>query len=177
MIARPHNVYGPRQSLGDPYRNVLGIFINALLRGKKFYIYGDGEQERAFSYITDVTPIMAKAGFAKAAEGQIINIGSDENVTVNHVARLVLEEFFHGAIPKKFEPQYLPLRPQEVKYAFCAHDALAELMNYRAKTSLRTGIREMIAWARALGPQEVQYLEEMDLDHKDIPKTWTHKLY
>ncbi len=43
VIVRPHNVYGPKQNLADPYRNVIGIFINCLLNNKNFYIYGDGE--------------------------------------------------------------------------------------------------------------------------------------
>ena len=65
IIIRPHNVYGPRQNFSDPYRNVIGIFINSLLLGKGFYIYGDGKQRRAFSYIDDITPAIAKAAFKK----------------------------------------------------------------------------------------------------------------
>ena len=61
-IIRPHNVYGPRQNIRDPYRNVVGIFINCLLNDRSFYIYGDGQQERAFSYIGDVTPAIMNAG-------------------------------------------------------------------------------------------------------------------
>src|SRR5713101_7539236 len=63
VILRPHNVYGPRQNITDPYRNVLGIWINRLLRGKPPLIYGDGKQTRAFSYIADITPAIANAGF------------------------------------------------------------------------------------------------------------------
>src|SRR3989344_4181015 len=63
VIIRPHNVYGPRQNLSDPYRNVIGIFINRLLQGKNFYIYGNGQQKRAFSYIDDVTPAIYEAAF------------------------------------------------------------------------------------------------------------------
>src|SRR3989344_4384102 len=56
VIIRPHNVYGPKQTLSDPYRNVIGIFINCLLNNKNFYIYGKGEQKRSFTYIDDFTP-------------------------------------------------------------------------------------------------------------------------
>lgn len=55
VILRPYNVYGPRQNIADPYRNVLGIWINRILRGKPPIIYGDGKQTHAFSYIEDVT--------------------------------------------------------------------------------------------------------------------------
>ena len=56
MIFRPHNVYGPRQNIGDRYRNVVGIFMNQILRGRPMTIFGDGTQTRAFSYIDDVAP-------------------------------------------------------------------------------------------------------------------------
>jgi UDP-glucose 4-epimerase len=68
VIIRPHNVYGPRQNVADPYRNVLGIWINRILRGKPPIIYGDGDESRAFSYIGDVTPAIANAGFTSKAK-------------------------------------------------------------------------------------------------------------
>lgn len=61
IIFRPHNVYGERQNIGDKYRNVIGIFMNQILTGQPMTIFGNGEQTRAFSYIDDVAPIIAKA--------------------------------------------------------------------------------------------------------------------
>ena len=59
VVFRPHNVYGERQNIGDRYRNVVGIFMNQLLRGEPMTIFGDGTQERAFTHIDDVAPIIA----------------------------------------------------------------------------------------------------------------------
>ena len=56
-IFRPHNVFGPRQNIGDRYRNVIGIFMNQILQGQPMTIFGDGTQTRAFSYIDDVAPM------------------------------------------------------------------------------------------------------------------------
>ena len=61
IIFRPHNVYGPRQNIGDRYRNVVGIFMNQILQGQPMTIFGDGTQTRAFSYIDDVAPLMAES--------------------------------------------------------------------------------------------------------------------
>jgi dTDP-4-dehydrorhamnose reductase len=61
VIFRPHNVFGPRQNIGDRYRNVVGIFMNQILQGQPMTIFGDGTQTRAFSYIDDVAPMMAEA--------------------------------------------------------------------------------------------------------------------
>src|SRR3990167_3178374 len=87
-IIRPHNVFGPRQSLKDPYRNVIGIFMNRIMRKEPLYIYGDGEQMRAFSYIADSLPCYVKCMDHKTDE-QIINIGGMEPITINKLAELV----------------------------------------------------------------------------------------
>ncbi len=61
IIFRPHNVYGERQNIGDKYRNVIGIFMNQILQNKPLTVFGNGEQSRAFSYIGDVAPVIAKS--------------------------------------------------------------------------------------------------------------------
>ena len=177
VIVRPHNVYGPRQNLSDPYRNVVGIFINRLLHGKNFYIYGDGKQKRAFSHIDDVAPAMVRTGFDKKCEGQILNLGSDTPVTLNELANIVLEEFFnHRKIPAKLLPEKFPARLQEVKYAFCSHKVAKKLIGFQAKVPLRTGVKGMISWANSLGHQPFVYLASMDLEHDLAPNTWKAKL-
>jgi len=60
VIFRPHNVYGERQNIGDRYRNVVGIFMNQILKGEAMTIFGDGTQQRAFTHIDDVAPIIAE---------------------------------------------------------------------------------------------------------------------
>lgn len=171
VILRPHNVYGEKQNLADPYRNVIGIWINALFREKPIYIYGDGEQLRAFSYIQDVTPCIIKAGFSDKCTGEIINIGGKEPVTINKVARIIMEEF-----GRETEVIHLPSRPKEVKYAYSTHQKSERLLDYEERFSLREGIKRMIKWAKVLGPQEPVYMDAFEIEDKKIPKTWTEKL-
>lgn len=178
VVIRPHNVYGPRQNLSDPYRNVVAIFINCLLHGKNFYIYGDGRQKRAFSHVDDVIPAMIKAAFSKEAQNQIINIGSDEVVQLRDLAKTVLGEFFgNKKIPAEFLPKHMPDRPQEVKYAYCIHTRARNLLGFKPKKTLGVGIGEMISWARGLGKQPFVYLASFDLEHsKHTPETWKARL-
>src|SRR5690606_21361166 len=68
IVFRPHNVYGEYQNIGDPYRNVIGIFMNQLMQGKSLSVFGDGKQTRAFSYIDDVAPYIANCVNIKATE-------------------------------------------------------------------------------------------------------------
>jgi len=177
VIIRPHNVYGPKQNISDPYRNVIGIFINQLLQGKPYYIYG-GDQKRAYSSIEDVVPSMIKAAFLKSANGKTFNLGSDTPVTLDELSDAILEEFFKGEkIPKKLKPRYLPSRPYEVKYAYCSHDEARKHLGFEPSMSLQEGLKSIIAWAREIGPQKFVYLPELELDHKLVPKTWKQKLY
>ncbi len=178
VIARPHNVYGPKQNLSDPYRNVIGIFINCILNNKNFYIYGDGEQKRAFTYIDDFNPYFLKTGFLDSVNGEIINIGPKEEYTINELARVVLETFFSdGHIPNHLKPKYLPIRPQEVKEAFCTNTKAIRLLGYKTSTSLEEGVKKMVEWAKTMGPQKFKYLKHgLELETNETPQIWSKKL-
>ncbi len=178
VIVRPHNVYGPKQNLSDPYRNVIGIFINCILNNKNFYIYGDGEQRRAFTYIDDFNPYFMKTGFLPNVVGEIINIGPTQGYTINQLAQVVLKTFYPDSkIPVHLQPKYLPMRPQEVKEAYCTNDKAKKLLGYRTAVSLEEGVQKMVAWAKEMGPQKFKYLKEgLELETKDTPLIWSKKL-
>ncbi len=178
VIVRPHNVYGPKQNLSDPYRNVIGIFINCILNDKNFYIYGDGEQKRAFTYIDDFNPYFVKTGFLDSANGEIINIGPKEEYTINELSHVVLQTFFpSGNIPSHLKPKYLALRPQEVKEAYCTHKKAVKLLGYKTSVTLKKGVVKMVSWAKTMGPQQFQYLTDgLELETEDTPAIWSKKL-
>src|SRR6266404_5316181 len=88
-IFRPHNVYGEKQNIGDRYRNVVGIFMNQILKGEPMTIFGDGQQQRAFTHIDDVAPIIANAVNVPAAVNETFNVGADVPFTVNELAKTV----------------------------------------------------------------------------------------
>ena len=115
VVFRPHNVYGERQNIGDRYRNVVGIFMNQLLRGEPMTIFGDGLQQRAFTHIDDVAPVIAASVDFSAARNQIFNVGADIPHTVNELAEVVAE-----AMGKPCQVNHLDPR-NEVKIAFSDH--------------------------------------------------------
>lgn len=170
-IVRPHNVYGPRQNIADPYRNVVGIFMNRIMRKEPLYIYGDGEQKRAFTYSDDNIPYFAETMFNLKTKGETLNLGPIEEETINELARLVQKEF---GVNSKIV--YLPDRPLEVKYAYCTYDKAVKLLGYMTSTSLEEGIHKMAEWAKALGPQPWKYRDSLELDSPNMPKTWKEKL-
>jgi UDP-glucose 4-epimerase len=169
VILRPHNVYGPRQNIADPYRNVLGIWINRIMRGKPPIIYGDGRQTRAFSYIDDITSTIVNAGLSRRSEGQIINIGSDQPIAVRKACKLLLE-LMHSDM----KPQYEKARPGEVKHAYCTVKKSIHLLGYETKHGLKDGLAKMVEWARKVGPQQPTYTLPLEIA-KGAPRIWLER--
>ncbi|MCX8178482.1 MAG: NAD-dependent epimerase/dehydratase family protein [Candidatus Aenigmarchaeota archaeon] len=170
VVIRPHNVYGPRQNIADPFRNVLGIWINRIMNNKPPIIYGDGHQTRAFSFIEDVTPAIANAGFYDKCVNQVINVGSEEVTSINEACKIVLE-----SIGSDFEPMYEPARPREVKHAFCTIEKSQKLLDYKTKNNLKKGVKKMVEWAKEIGPQKPSYRIPLEITKK-APKVWVQKL-
>jgi len=171
-ILRPHNVYGERQNLSDPYRNVVGIFIRRAMQLEDVFIYGDGNQTRAFSYIGDVTPAIANAGFVDY-KNAIFNIGPEQEYTINELFDNLKKIF------PKMEAKYVPDRPLEVKHAFCTNDKAIEILGYETKTTFQEGLQKMADWALELqsgpGIAEPKYLDDLELITEDTPETWVKK--
>lgn len=169
VILRPHNVYGPRQNTADPYRNVLGIWINRILRGKPPIIYGDGKQTRAFSYIDDVTPAIANAGVSPKANGEIINVGSDQPMSVGRACSLLL-----SVMGSKLKPQHENARPGEVKHAYSTVKKSIDVLGYQTKHRLRDGLGKMVEWAKQGGPQQPTYTLPLEIS-KGAPRIWVEQ--
>jgi len=165
VIIRPHNVYGPRQFLADPYRNVIGIFMNRIMQGKPPMIYGDGEQTRAFSYIGDVISPIAKAPFIEGAQGQIINVGAAKPYTLNQLAEEVLK-----AMGSNLKPIYCSER-YEVKHAHSTTEKSEKILGYKDETPLTTGLTEMATWAKTCGPMNPIVWGEYELT-QNLPNFW-----
>lgn len=176
VIIRPHNVYGPGQNLADPYRNVVAIFINCLMNNRNFYIYGDGKQKRAFTYISDLTPYFLRAAFLKKAEGEIINLGPIKEHTINELSDVILKAYFKDKkIDKNLKPKYVSDRPMEVKEAFCTNTKAKKLLGYSPKVSLEEGIELMIEWARNKGKQKFNYNVGLEIINNKTPEVWVKK--
>ena len=165
VIFRPHNVYGERQNIGDRYRNVIGIFMNQALRGEEFTIFGDGQQQRAFTYIGDIAPTIARCVDVPDARNQIFNIGGDVPFTVNELSRVV-----SAAMGNDLRVNHLPPR-NEVVDAWSSHEKAARVFGRQNFTSLEDGIARMAEWAKQLGPQEPSVFEGVEI-RRNLPPSW-----
>ncbi len=165
VIFRPHNVYGEHQNIGDRYRNVIGIFMNQLMQGQPLTVFGDGEQSRAFSYIADVAPVIARSVDVPAARNQIFNVGADTPYSVNHLAAVVMEAMdIHLAL------NHLPAR-NEVVHAYSDHSKARRVFGTQPPVTLEEGIARMAAWAKAAGPRHSRYFGEIEIA-RNLPPSW-----
>jgi len=165
VIFRPHNVYGERQNIADKYRNVIGIFMNQVLSGAPMSIFGDGMQTRAFSYISDVAPIIARAPLVSEAKNQVFNIGADTPYTV-----LQLAEEIADAFGVKASIQHLPAR-NEVVHAFSDHSKCCRVFGEQPPVELHEGIARMAAWVKSRGPSRPVEFKNIEVREK-LPPSW-----
>jgi UDP-glucose 4-epimerase len=165
IIFRPHNVYGELQNIADRYRNVVGIFMNQLLKGEAMTVFGDGEQQRAFTHINDVAPIIAKSVDFPAARNQIFNVGADVPFTVNRLAQVIA-----GALGVEPKVKHLPPR-NEVTLAFSDHSKAQRVFGDAPKTTLEDGIGRMAKWVKSHGTREPSIFKNIEV-LKHLPPSW-----
>ena len=140
-LIRPHNLYGPGQSIFQRYRNVLGLWMRARIEDKPLLVYGDGLQRRAFSWIDDCLPCLWQAAVAPEASRQLINLGGAKPITIREAAELVADVTGGGEIEHR-EPRH------EVKDAWCTTAKSERLLGYRERTPFREGLSQMWEWAQ-----------------------------
>lgn len=166
IIFRPHNVYGEYQNIGDKYRNVVGIFMNQLMQGKKLSVFGDGEQTRAFSYIGDIAPVIAGCVRVPEAYNRTFNIGADTEYTVKDLATHVC-----NAMNLSGEINFLPAR-NEVKHAYADHQKAKRIFGETHQTSLEEGLNRMAAWVKLSGVRSSKTFENIEVN-QGLPEFWT----
>ena len=169
-VFRPHNVYGERQNIADPYRNVIGIFMNNVLQDKPLPVFGDGKQTRAFSHIVDVAPAIANAPMVAASANEIYNIGADRPYTIIELAEEIARAF--GV---EVEIEHLPAR-NEVVHAFSDHAKVRDAFGLGEPLDLRTGIERMTAWVREHGSREpIDFNGEIEVA-LNLPPSWAARV-
>jgi UDP-glucose 4-epimerase len=165
VIHRPHNVFGERQNIGDKYRNVVGIFMNNIMKGESIKVFGDGEQTRAFSYIDSVSQAIAKSAFIETAYGQVFNVGADSAISVNELSEMVFT-----AMGRRVDKEHLPAR-NEVINAYSDHSKAKEILGYEDGIGLSGGIERMANWAKTHGARTTKAFTGIEIE-KNLPASW-----
>ena len=139
---RYFNVFGPRQDPGSQYSGVISRFLLALNRGERPVIYGDGEQSRDFTYISNVIDANLRASESSEAVGSVINIANGESVTVNQLLATLQRLTGHTHI----QAEYAPPRVGDVRDSLADLTLAKSLLGYTPTVGLEEGLRLTIEW-------------------------------
>ncbi len=143
---RMFNVYGPRQSIANPYQGVLAIFIGNVLRGEPITIHGDGGQTRDFVYVDDVVDAWVRLLDLPASFGRVLNVGSGRETSVNELADSVLRSF--GQSRSTWEVRREGAQLGDQRRAAADVSALTAL-GWHSRCTFEEGLVATTSWAQA----------------------------
>jgi UDP-glucose 4-epimerase len=146
VVLRYFNVYGPRMDALDRGR-VIPRFMGQLLRGEPLTVLGDGRQTRCFTYVEDAIRATVAAGSRKAAVGEVVNIGSAEEVSMQELAALMI-----ALAGSRSRLQFVPAgevygpRYEDIPRRVPSLVKMQRLLGVVAQVPLAEGLRRTIAW-------------------------------
>lgn len=157
-VVRPFNAYGPRSHFEGDSGEVLPRTIVRALAGEPPLVYGDGEQSRDFTHVTDTARGIIALATADAAIGRTVNIGYGRDVTINELVRIVLEVTGR----QDLQPQHLEPRPGDVRRLLADSSLMGDLTGYTPRVHLVEGVRDLVAALRANGMTPEQMLARVE---------------
>jgi nucleoside-diphosphate-sugar epimerase len=140
---RYFNVFGPRQDPSSAYSGVISVFATALLDGRAPTIYGDGEQTRDFTYVSDVVDGVLRACQAPQASGEVINLATGGRISLN-----LLFETMSRLVGGKVTPVYAEERAGDVRDSQADITKARRLLGFEPRVSLEEGLRRTVEWYR-----------------------------
>jgi len=144
VALRYFNVYGPRQSLSNPYTGVLAIFASRILNRRRPLVYEDGLQTRDFVHVSDVAQANRLALERPEAAGRVYNVGTGRATRILEVAERL------GAALGAAEPPDVPgrFRAGDVRHCVADVTRIRRELGYEPRVAFAEGLRELLDWVR-----------------------------
>ncbi len=167
VALRYQNVYGPGQSLSNPYTGILSIFSTRMLNGNDIDIYEDGEESRDFVFIDDVVEATILALEKEEANHQIFNVGSGEATTVSQVANS-LKSLYNSNANISIDGSF---RLGDIRHNYADLNKIKNLLGFTAKFDFQTGISRFADWVKTQEVKEDKYKQSLnELKNKGLLK-------
>ncbi|HSV80310.1 MAG TPA: NAD-dependent epimerase/dehydratase family protein [Ramlibacter sp.] len=145
-ILRFQNVYGPGQSLRNPYTGVLSIFARQLLEGGDLAIFEDGEIARDFVFVDDVVDALVRAGGAQLPHGAIIDIGLGQAATILEVAKSLMRALGRSEDSFRITGDF---RVGDIRHARADIEPARRLLGWEPRVGVEEGLQRLAHWARS----------------------------
>jgi dTDP-L-rhamnose 4-epimerase len=157
VALRYQNVYGPGQSLSNPYTGILSIFSNLILQGKEINVFEDGLESRDFVFIDDVVAATVLAVEHEGAAGEVFNVGSGEATTVLTVVEH-LRKHLGGGGSSRISGEF---RLGDIRHNVADLTHISETLGFKATVPFSVGIERFAAWVSDRGPEKSAYEESL----------------
>ena len=155
MIIRPFNTYGPREHFEGPYGEVIPRFAIRALGGMSPVVFGDGNQKRDFTYVTEIAHGIKKASFSDNLLGDTVNLAYGKPVSIKNIASIIMKSVGKKGTALSYKAQ----RPGDVKKHHADIKKAARLFGFEPKIDIKEGIKRYIEW-----------LKKENLDFKKLAK-------
>lgn len=150
---RYQNVYGPGQSLSNPYTGILSIFSTLIKNKKPINIFEDGKESRDFVYIDDVVAATALGIEKQEADGEIFNVGTGTPVTVMEVAQQLVKQYGID-VPLQVTGNY---RLGDIRHNYANTNKIGRLLGFKPSVSFAEGIKRFTDWVNSQAITESKY--------------------
>ena len=157
---RYQNVYGPGQSLSNPYTGILSIFSTRIKNGNEINIFEDGKETRDFVYIDDVVEATILGIVKEEANGHVFNVGTGVATDVLTVARTLMKNY-GTEVPLRVSGNY---RLGDIRHNYADISLARKILGFEPRIDFSTGISRFTAWVDGQSVQEDRYetsIEEM----------------
>lgn len=155
---RYQNVFGPGQSLSNPYTGILSIFSNLMMQGKPINIFEDGTESRDFVFVDDVVEATVLGVEHPAAANQVFNVGTGVPVSVMTVAE-TLKRLIGADVPITVTGNF---RIGDIRHNYADMGKIERLLGFRPAYDFERGIAKFVEWARAMGARSSAYEASLD---------------
>jgi len=137
VCLRYFTVYGPRMRPNMAISN----FVSRCLNDEPPVIYGDGQQTRDFTFVADVVDANLTLLTSDAADGEVMNVGSSDNISIQELAETVRDQ-----LAPELDIEYEPAREADAEHTHAAVEKANELIGYEPTRTITEGVSEFIAW-------------------------------
>ena len=158
VALRYQNVFGPGQSLSNPYTGILSIFSNLLMQGKPINVFEDGTESRDFVYIDDVVDATILGLQHPAAATQAFNVGTGVPISVFKVAE-TLKRLIGADVPITVTGNF---RLGDIRHNYADMGKIERMLGFRPAWDFERGIQAFVQWARETGARESAYEASLD---------------
>jgi dTDP-L-rhamnose 4-epimerase len=158
LAFRYQNVFGPGQSLLNPYTGILSIFSSLIRNNKSINIFEDGEESRDFVYISDVVDATISGIENDTADGQVFNVGSGIPTTVKTVVNELLS-CFGNDVPVQITGNY---RLGDIRHNYADITKISKLLGYKPTVDFKTGLAKFVDWVNKQSQSPEYYQQSLN---------------